>query len=205
MCLLLATVVHLELARRLVRLFPKLVNDVYASDEYYGEGALHMAVVNEDPQMVKFLLDHGAWVHERSIGNFFCADDQKDGRVDVLAHEWYDLPLETDYHGYVYWGEYPLSFAACLELEDCYRLLLAKGADPDRGDTNGNTVIHMCVIVNKIEMFNLAYELGAELGIRNSMGLTPLALAAKLTRAEVRRSEGAVYVTQSLFRCFSIS
>lgn len=36
MCLLVATVVHLELARRLVRLFPKLVNDVYASDEYYG-------------------------------------------------------------------------------------------------------------------------------------------------------------------------
>lgn len=37
MCLLVATVVHLELARRLVRLFPKLVNDVYASDEYYGD------------------------------------------------------------------------------------------------------------------------------------------------------------------------
>ena len=42
--------------------------------------ALHMAVVNEDPSMVKFLLDHGAEVHERAVGNFFCADDQKEGR-----------------------------------------------------------------------------------------------------------------------------
>lgn len=37
-----------------------------------------------------------------------------------------------------------------LELEDCYRILLAKGADPDRPDSNGNTVLHMCVIVDKL-------------------------------------------------------
>lgn len=52
-CLLVATVVHMELARRLVRIFPKMVNDIYIGDEYYGEGPLHIALVNEDPQMVK--------------------------------------------------------------------------------------------------------------------------------------------------------
>lgn len=51
---------------------------------------------------------------------------------------------------YVYWGEYPLSFAACLHQEECYRLLLAKGADPDYQDTNGNTVLHILVIQNKL-------------------------------------------------------
>lgn len=53
-------------------------------------------------------------------------------------------------HSYVYWGEYPLSFAACLGQEECYRLMLARGADPDKQDTNGNTVLHMLVIYEKL-------------------------------------------------------
>jgi ankyrin repeat protein len=49
----------------------------------------------------------------------------------------------------VYFGEYPLSFAACLGQEECVRLLLAKGANPNLQDTNGNTVMHMLVIHDK--------------------------------------------------------
>lgn len=33
--------------------------DIYLSDEYYGENALHMAVANEDFEMVKFILKIG--------------------------------------------------------------------------------------------------------------------------------------------------
>jgi ankyrin repeat protein len=54
------------------------------------------------------------------------------------------------YCRYVYWGEYPLSFAACLGQEESYRLMLARGADPNNQDTNGNTVLHMLVIYEKI-------------------------------------------------------
>ncbi|KAK2708049.1 hypothetical protein QYM36_015666 [Artemia franciscana] len=86
---------------------------------------------------------------------------------------------------YVYWGEYPLSFAACLGQEECYRLILAKGADPNRQDTNGNTVLHMLVIYNKMAIFDTAYELGADLNIRNALHLTPLTLAAKLAHKEM--------------------
>lgn len=50
----------------------------------------------------------------------------------------------------MYWGEYPLSFAACLGQEECYRLMLSRGADPDAQDTNGNTVLHLLVIYQKI-------------------------------------------------------
>ena len=32
-----------------------------------------------------------------------------------------DLCLETNYEGYVAWGEYPFAFAACLSQEECYR------------------------------------------------------------------------------------
>lgn len=46
----------------------------------------------------------------------------------------------------MYFGEYPLAFAACTNQEDCYRILRAKKADPNAQDTNGNTVLHMTVI-----------------------------------------------------------
>ena len=52
-------------------------------------------------------------------------------------------------HRYTYWGEYPLGFAACLGQEECVRLLIAKGADPNIQDTNGNTVLHMLVVHDK--------------------------------------------------------
>lgn len=106
-------------------------------------------------------------------------------RSDSQEHEWVDVNPHTTYDGYVYWGEYPLSFAACLGQEECYRLVLAKGADPDAQDTNGNTVLHMLVIYEKNETFDMAYEVGSSLGIRNVQNMTPLTLAARLGRVEM--------------------
>ena len=60
---------------------------------------LHMAIVNEDPAMVKYLLDNGVDYHQRACGNFFTADDQKDKRRDNIDHEWLDLPVESNYEG----------------------------------------------------------------------------------------------------------
>ncbi|XP_065210023.1 transient receptor potential cation channel subfamily V member 5 isoform X2 [Planococcus citri] len=185
LCLLNATSIHADLAKRLLKFYPKLINDIYISDEYYGESVLHVAIVNEDPSMVKFLLDSGADFHERCIGNFMCSEDQKASRSDSLDHEWVNLTTETNYEGYVYWGEYPLSFAACLGQEECYRLMLARGANASNQDTNGNTVLHMLVIYEKIASFDMAYEVGADLDIKNVLNLTPLTLAAKLARIEM--------------------
>ncbi len=50
------------------------------SDEYYGENTLHIAIVNEDPAMVKYLLDAGADVNERCFGAFMSPEDQKPSR-----------------------------------------------------------------------------------------------------------------------------
>ena len=55
-----------------------------------------------------------------------------------------------NWFSYVYLGEYPLSFSACLCQEECYRLIMAKGADPNLQDSNGNTVLHMLVIHDKM-------------------------------------------------------
>lgn len=64
-----------------------------------GESVLHVAVVNEDPSMVKYLLDSGADIHERCFGNFMSSEDQKPSRTDSLDHEWVNLQLETNYEG----------------------------------------------------------------------------------------------------------
>lgn len=38
LCLLNATSLLADLAKRLLRFYPKLINDIYMSDEYYGKG-----------------------------------------------------------------------------------------------------------------------------------------------------------------------
>uniref|UniRef100_A0A182SST7 Ion transport domain-containing protein n=1 Tax=Anopheles maculatus TaxID=74869 RepID=A0A182SST7_9DIPT len=185
LCLLNATSLHADLAKRLLRFYPKLINDVYMCDEYYGESVLHLAIVNEDPAMVKYLLDHNSDVNERCCGTFMCPEDQKASRYDTVETEVVQMVQITNYDGYVYWGEYPLTFAACLGQEECYRLVLARGADPDNKDFNGNTVLHMLVIYEKISTFDMGYEVGSSLSIRNHQNLTPLTLAAKLGRVEM--------------------
>uniref|UniRef100_A0A158Q850 ANK_REP_REGION domain-containing protein n=1 Tax=Elaeophora elaphi TaxID=1147741 RepID=A0A158Q850_9BILA len=145
-CLLQGTSVHNQLAIKLIKAYPKLVNDIFISEDYYGLSPLHQAIINEDPGMVLFLLRHGADIHQRCYGAFFCPDDQKSSRTDSLEHEYVELSLKTDYDGRMYFGEYPLSFAACINQTDCYRILIAKHADPNRKDTNGNTVLHLAVI-----------------------------------------------------------
>jgi len=70
--------------------------------------------------------------------------------VDDVTKECPDVSIATDYEGYCYFGEYALSFAAVLQQEESVRLLIAKGADRNCQDSNGNTPLHMCVIYNRI-------------------------------------------------------
>ncbi|CAF0937774.1 unnamed protein product, partial [Brachionus calyciflorus] len=185
LCMLNGTTLCHELAKRLIKHFPKMVNDFYLSEVYYGETALHMAIVSEDPSMVKFLLVNGADVHVRCCGKFFCPDDQKNNQEHTILQEIPIFPVNTNYMGYTYFGEYPLSFAAILNQEECIRLLMASGADPNKQDFNGNTVLHMLVIYNNLPMFKLMLDFNASLHIKNRQGLTPLTLAAKLARKEM--------------------
>jgi hypothetical protein len=54
----------------MLKWFPKLLNDIYLSEEYYGENVLHMCCVAEDASLVKWLLDIGADFH-RSVRCFY--------------------------------------------------------------------------------------------------------------------------------------
>ncbi|XP_067949718.1 transient receptor potential cation channel subfamily V member 5-like [Watersipora subatra] len=198
LCLLLGTPLVISLAKRLLRIYPKLLVDIYLSDQYFGENILHIAIVNEDPAMVKFLLDydqHGMTIRERAFGIFFSCDDQITSRKDQQDSELIKISVKTDYKGYLYWGEYPLSFAACLGQEECLRLLFSTmkrpeesaRIDPYAQDHNGNTVLHMLVIHDKLEMFDLVLSMAGPklLSIKNNKGLTPLTLAAAMAHKEM--------------------
>ncbi|XP_067949715.1 transient receptor potential cation channel subfamily V member 5-like [Watersipora subatra] len=198
LCLLLTKPLFITLAKRLLYVFPKLFVDIYVSDKYFGENILHMAIVNEDPAMVKYLLDSdkdGLTIGERAYGTFFSCTDQESSRKDQDGTELMKMSSKTNYQGYLYWGEYPLSFAACLKQEECLRLLFStmkrseKSAriDPYAQDHNGNTVLHMLVIHNKLDIFDVVLSMAGPklLSIKNNKGLTPLTLAAAMAHKEI--------------------
>uniref|UniRef100_A0AC35U2F9 ANK_REP_REGION domain-containing protein n=1 Tax=Rhabditophanes sp. KR3021 TaxID=114890 RepID=A0AC35U2F9_9BILA len=185
LCLQKGTSAHTQIATKMVQMFPKLVNDIFISEAYYGLSPLHQAIVSEDPVMVRFFIRQGADIHQRCYGEFFTPDDQKYSRQDSVEHEWVELTTETNYEGKMYFGEYPLSFAACSSQEYAYRLLRSKKADPHLRDTNGNTALHMTVIHGNLEMLRVCYQTGSRLSIQNNQRLTPLTLAVKMSKKAV--------------------
>lgn len=98
-CLLQGSTIHNLLALRILDFYPKLLNDICTSEDYYGLSPLHQAIINHDVQMVCKLLRRGADVNQRCYGAFFCADDQKSSRTDSLEHEYVDLTMNTNYTG----------------------------------------------------------------------------------------------------------
>ncbi|KAI1708286.1 transient receptor potential cation channel subfamily V member 6 [Ditylenchus destructor] len=184
-CLLQGSPLHKKLSIHVLETYPKLVNDIFVSEDYYGLSPLHQAILNADIWLTSYLLQKGADVNQRCYGAIFCAEDQRESREDSLEHEYVEMDRCTNYTGRMYYGEYPLSFAACTDQFDCYRLLLEKRANPNAKDTNGNTVLHMTVIHEKMEMLKLAYDTGGNLAVANNLNLTPLTLAAKLAKKNV--------------------
>ncbi|CAG9466553.1 unnamed protein product [Pedinophyceae sp. YPF-701] len=161
----------LAIARYLVQLYgTELINCPYQERTRYtdppglyeGETALHIAIVNRDFDMVKYLVQNGADVRARAFGKFFAR-----GRP-------------------CYYGEYPVSFAASLGLHDICAYLKRHGAHVSDRDSYGNTALHLCVFHNRQETYDyLVTYLGAREDLRNHDGRTPLLLAAELGHREL--------------------
>ncbi|ESO84317.1 hypothetical protein LOTGIDRAFT_132455, partial [Lottia gigantea] len=175
---LMGTKEHTAVGKIFLELYPRMSLDVYEGNEYFGESALHIAVVNNDLETVKLLVKQGALVNQRASGRFFLPEDVKHGKD----------PKNTDYFGYAYYGEYPLAFAASFNFQEIYDHLLENGADPDLKDSFGNTVLHMTVICHQPKMYKYAVQhltKKANKDIENNAGLTPLTLASKLGRQQI--------------------
>ncbi|XP_055957256.1 uncharacterized protein LOC126822629 [Patella vulgata] len=202
LCFLNPTQTHRELAKRLMDIYPNLVKDIYNGDEYYGENVLHMAIANEDSEMVKFVLDKGADCRARACGRFFFPEDQKKSRTDDPPNELIKVSTKTNYKGNAYFGEYPLSFAVSLhkpcsdsdksssgsDNQDYISWILEKDKERKRPnhlpltrlqDSNGNTVLHMAVIHDKKELLQRLKNEGADLSIKKQSRINTVNTVSK--------------------------
>ncbi|XP_051874573.1 transient receptor potential cation channel subfamily V member 6-like [Pristis pectinata] len=136
------------------------------SDMYRGETPMHVAILKQDLEMVKELLNRGAdVVNSRATGSCFVPGE--DCRC--------------------YYGEFVLSFAACIGNEEIVRTLIKHNAPLDAQDSLGNTVLHMLVLQEEKSQIYTMYDLITSLvtekqqpsleDITNNDGYTPLKLA----------------------------
>ncbi|XP_047619312.1 transient receptor potential cation channel subfamily V member 6 isoform X3 [Phacochoerus africanus] len=157
---------NLEAALVLMEAAPELVKEPITCELCEGQTALHIAIMNQNMNLVKALLTHGASVSARVTG----------------------LKFRLSPQNLIYFGEHPLSFAACMGSEEMVRLLIDHGADIRAQDSLGNTVLHILVLQpNKTfacQMYNLLLSYDGrgdhlqslEL-VPNHEGLTPFKLA----------------------------
>ncbi|KAE8599535.1 hypothetical protein XENTR_v10017229 [Xenopus tropicalis] len=150
------------------------------TDKYYnGQTALHIAIERRCKHYVELLVQKGADVHAQAKGCFFQPKDEG---------------------GYFYFGELPLSLAACTNQSDIVEYLTENAhnkADLCRQDSRGNTVLHALVAIadnspeNTIfvtEMYNHLVIKCAKLCAKRSLnGIPPLMMATKPGKIEEKQ------------------
>ncbi|XP_007559234.1 transient receptor potential cation channel subfamily V member 4 isoform X2 [Poecilia formosa] len=161
----------------------EFINTPFRDVFYRGQTALHIAIERRCKQYVKLLMEKGADVHAQARGRFFQPKDEG---------------------GYFYFGELPLSLAACTNQPDIVHYLTEnphKKADLRRQDSRGNTVLHALVHIADntkdntrflTKMYDLLLIKCAKLfpdcnleTILNNDGMSPLMMAAKLGKIGV--------------------
>ncbi|KAJ6657253.1 hypothetical protein lerEdw1_002620 [Lerista edwardsae] len=160
---------------------PPLVNKACEDSYYQGRTALHIAIEKRNINLVTLLVRNNADVHARACGKFFQQNTKGLG---------------------FYFGELPLSLAACTNQVDVVQYLLEnpyQKARPTEKDGLGNTVLHALVTVANdtntelvIRMYDQILMEGTRISpswrleeIVNEQGLTPLKLAVKTGKVEI--------------------
>ncbi|XP_041947098.1 transient receptor potential cation channel subfamily V member 1-like isoform X1 [Alosa sapidissima] len=171
----------LDIAENMGDLKP-FVNAAYTGSYYSGQTALHVAIERRSRYFVELLVQKGADVHAKACGKFF---------------QLHDGPC-------FYFGELPLSLAACTNQKDIVDFLLEnqyQKANVCETDSQGNMVLHALVVVADnspkntdfiIKMYDHILTKAAQLHpktkleeIENKQHLTPIKLAAKTGKIEL--------------------
>ncbi|XP_078536080.1 transient receptor potential cation channel subfamily V member 1-like [Lissotriton helveticus] len=161
----------------------ELVNASYTHPDFKGQTALHIAIERRNMYLVDLLLRYKADIHAKAEGDFFKTKKQDSG---------------------FYFGELPLSLAACTNQPNMVQFLLDnpyRKADVEARDSEGNTVLHALVIVaddteDNTQFVTKMYDRILLSTTRmyptkrvkepvNWNELTPLKLAAKLGKIEI--------------------
>ncbi|XP_074916209.1 transient receptor potential cation channel subfamily V member 4 isoform X3 [Chelonoidis abingdonii] len=176
----------------------EFINSPFRDVYYRGQTALHIAIERRCKHYVELLVEKGADVHAQARGRFF--QPKNEG-------------------GYFYFGELPLSLAACTNQPHIVHYLTEnahKQADLRRQDSRGNTVLHALVAIADntrentkfvTKMYDLLLIRCAKLfpdtnleALLNNDGLSPLMMAAKIGKIGNRHEMLAVEPINELLR-----
>uniref|UniRef100_A0A8C7BLU2 Transient receptor potential cation channel subfamily V member 4 n=1 Tax=Neovison vison TaxID=452646 RepID=A0A8C7BLU2_NEOVI len=189
--------VLLDIAERTGKM-REFINSPFRDIYYRGQTALHIAIERRCKHYVELLVAQGADVHAQARGRFFQPKDEG---------------------GYFYFGELPLSLAACTNQPHIVNYLTEnphKKADMRRQDSRGNTVLHALVAIADntrentkfvTKMYDLLLLKCARLfpdsnleAVLNNDGLSPLMMAAKTGKIGNRHEMLAVEPINELLR-----
>uniref|UniRef100_A0A6Q2YJM8 Transient receptor potential cation channel, subfamily V, member 6 n=1 Tax=Esox lucius TaxID=8010 RepID=A0A6Q2YJM8_ESOLU len=160
---------NMEAAVALMEGAPELINEPMTSDLFHGMTPLHVAVVNQNINLVRNLIARGA---------------------DVTTPRVTGLYFRKRPGGQLYYGEHILSFAACVGNKDIISLVINAGASTRAQDSIGNTVLHIlilqhnkaiaCQTMDMLFSYDLKLDHAVPLDmVPNFNGLTPIKMAAK--------------------------
>ena len=135
-----------------------LMLDINARDEY-GNTPLHLAVQDNRPEIVSFLIANGAKINVKNNENTPLYETNR--KTHRKTHR-----------------KTPLDIAVDLKLQDTVALLISKHPDVNSEDEDGRSLLHIAVTFKLKDLAKKLIAKGAFVNAKNNLLQTPLHLAA---------------------------
>ena len=140
--------------------------DVNAKEQWGGQTALMWAAAQQQPAMIRSLIEHGARVDEAGH-----------------AHDWQRWQTSEPRLKQLHVGGFtPLLYAARAGCVACARELVAGGADLELGDPRGITPLLMALLNRHFDTAAALIESGADVNRWDWWGRSPLYVAIELNQ-----------------------
>lgn len=174
--------------------------------KYEGNSCLHVAIKNNNLDMVRLLIEHGADLTKGNTNQLtpiaYAATLKRWDIVTYIAKT--KLTNSEDLSCY---GSALLTAARYNQLE-CVRALLAAGAPTTWRDattdqpTSGNRPLHFAVLNDNPEMIALLIKYGADLEVENNKGFTTATLASATNKWNIVEAIGKALTAEPLYEKF---
>jgi ankyrin repeat protein len=156
---------------------------VDAKETWQGQTALHWAVAQKHPEMVKELIAHGADVNGRSATKIWERQNSAEPR-----EKWMPLGSQT-----------PLMYAAREGCAACVPILANAGADVNAKDIDDQiTPLIMAFMNGQYDTANALIEAGADVNLPDNLGRTPIYTAVDTHTMPVSNRPSPKEVDQEL-------
>jgi len=142
-----------------------------ARDEH-GNGLLRVAAKQKDPEVIRFLIEHGASLKEKNKYDSTPLHMACTKGHTEIAKLFIDLGLDVCLEDK--YGSTPLHDACANRFLKTAALLLEYGAKVDARDKNGNTPLHSACSCLWTEVVCFLLEHGADPNVKDDVGCYPL-------------------------------